>query len=335
MYQKSEEIYDFNESFNFNRLTLLKPVTAISGLQTFMRFKMNNSLGGTTPLLVQTPKCPTKKGIITTNKKSSMELLLSLSEYKDTEFIEWINALEKYSRQIIYANIKEWFSGDIINDMDDLESYFRDILKSVKGGVSMTVNIPNDLIIYDESQNRVDTSKVIAEQTNLVCILEFEGIKCNANNFEFVINVRQMMTIEPFFSKCVIKLPSQLATSATSATSATPHNDNLGNALTQNESNVVMGMAMSGNDVAAPQLPFKENENDLLPVLQESEIKMDDESATLKDRHEIYMKLYKDAKEKAKNARHLAIMAYLEKNKIKNTYMLDDIESDDDDDLYD
>jgi hypothetical protein len=33
-------------------------------------------------------------------------------------------------------------------------------------------------------------------------------------------------------------------------------------------------------------------------------------------------------------ARHLALIAYLEKNQIKNTYMIQDIESDDDDDDF-
>jgi hypothetical protein len=93
------------------------------------------------------------------------------------------------------------------------------------------------------------------------------------------------------------------------------------------------------NVVAPPSSnpPFNKSEIDFdVPLLEESQIKMDDEPTELKDRREIYLKLYREAKEKAKMARNLALMAYLEKNEIKNTYMLDDVESDEDDDeLYD
>jgi hypothetical protein len=52
----------------------------------------------------------------------------------------------------------------------------------------------------------------------------------------------------------------------------------------------------------------------------------------LKDRRQIYLELYRNAKDKARIARSIALSAYLEKMRIKNAYMLDDVESDDDDD---
>ena len=42
--------------------------------------------------------------------------------------------------------------------------------------------------------------------------------------------------------------------------------------------------------------------------------------------------MYKDARKKAKLAKELSVASYLEAQKIKNTYMLDDIDSDSDDD---
>ena len=70
--------------------------------------------------------------------------------------------------------------------------------------------------------------------------------------------------------------------------------------------------------------------------MEETHLKLDDDNdiVELKDRKQIIMELYKNAKEKAKMARHLALIAYLEKNQIKNTYMIQDIESDDDDDDF-
>jgi hypothetical protein len=40
--------------------------------------------------------------------------------------------------------------------------------------------------------------------------------------------------------------------------------------------------------------------------------------------------MYKEARQKAKDARDLALSSFLEAKRIKNTYMLDDIDSDSD-----
>ena len=61
---------------------------------------------------------------------------------------------------------------------------------------------------------------------------------------------------------------------------------------------------------------------------------MDDKDAiTIKQRKEMYYEMYVEARRKAKIARDLALSAYLEARRIKNTYMLEDIldESDESD----
>ena len=47
----------------------------------------------------------------------------------------------------------------------------------------------------------------------------------------------------------------------------------------------------------------------------------------------VYREIYKKAKEKAKMARRLAIQAFLEAKKIKNTFLVGEVEESDDDDL--
>jgi hypothetical protein len=49
------------------------------------------------------------------------------------------------------------------------------------------------------------------------------------------------------------------------------------------------------------------------------------ETISIKQRNDVYYKMYREAREKAKIARDLALSAYLEAKRIKNTYMLDDI----------
>jgi hypothetical protein len=52
----------------------------------------------------------------------------------------------------------------------------------------------------------------------------------------------------------------------------------------------------------------------------------------LKKRNDVYYQMYREARKKAKAARNLALSSYLEAKRIKNTYMLDDIENSDSDD---
>jgi hypothetical protein len=54
-----------------------------------------------------------------------------------------------------------------------------------------------------------------------------------------------------------------------------------------------------------------------------------EETIKLKNPNEVYMEIYKIAKQKAKQHKKAAISAYLEAKKIKNTYLLEDLENSD------
>jgi hypothetical protein len=59
----------------------------------------------------------------------------------------------------------------------------------------------------------------------------------------------------------------------------------------------------------------------------------DTDTIVIKQRNDVYYKMYKEARKKAKLARDLALSSYLEAKKIKNTYMLEDISDSDDSDV--
>ena len=56
----------------------------------------------------------------------------------------------------------------------------------------------------------------------------------------------------------------------------------------------------------------------------------DDDTVFLKERNDVYYKMYRDALQKAKMAKSLALTNYLEAKRIKNTYMLTDLSDDSD-----
>ena len=66
------------------------------------------------------------------------------------------------------------------------------------------------------------------------------------------------------------------------------------------------------------------NEIEILPPSESTD------SLTLKKPNEVYMEIYKEAKKKAQEAKKHAIQAYLEAKRIKSLYLLDEIESSDD-----
>ena len=66
------------------------------------------------------------------------------------------------------------------------------------------------------------------------------------------------------------------------------------------------------------------------------EIKVDvkeEDSIKLKNANDVYLDIYKKARDKAKKARNEAIKAYLEVKRIKELYMLDVVDSSDDEEL--
>jgi len=79
---------------------------------------------------------------------------------------------------------------------------------------------------------------------------------------------------------------------------------------------------------------IEKNTNDDINTLELNEINLEIpeelESVQLKNPNEVYLEIYKEVKKRAKEAKKKAIEAYLEAKRIKSLYLLDEIESSDD-----
>ena len=84
------------------------------------------------------------------------------------------------------------------------------------------------------------------------------------------------------------------------------------------------------------KMDIEENNQMFSQNLKELELCVDDlevqEPFSINERKDVYYKMYKDARKKAKIAKELALASYLEARNIKNTYMLEDIENSDSED---
>lgn len=199
-------IFETNAAFPFDKMVLTPP-TLMSGGNYFIKFLMNGS-----PLYIQPPKCRTKGGISKTGKKPYSDLMFT---NENPDFIQWMEDLESTVCKSIYDNRAKWFESEM--ELHDVENYLTSPLKIYKSGkfYLLRTNIPTrlgkiSLTIYDEDENVVD-SESLKEETNLITILEVQGIKCSARSFQIEIEVKQMMTLNPtdLFEKCIIKTNSK------------------------------------------------------------------------------------------------------------------------------
>ena len=352
-----EEIFEPNDQFPFHKLELLKPVLA-SGGNYFIRFITNNS-----PLYIQPPKCITKQGIIKGTKRMYSDLMFT----NDTPaFIRWMENLETHCQKIIYENRGAWFEGDL--EMHDIENYFTSPMKVFKSGKFYIVRSNISLVlgkttlkIYDEDENE-ENPESIHEETNVMTILEFQGIKCSARSFQIEIEIKQMMVLKPrkLFEKCVIKTFNKPATTiinsptdyeSNSITDGEPEPNDLPmknidldknddeNYLGDDTSNIIhdeepIKDETLGNTMT-PSIVELKPEPKISNGLEEVEFNLEEipnaDLIQIKKRNDVYYEMYREARRKAKIARDLALSAFLEAKNIKNTYMLDDVSDSSDD----
>ena len=367
------EIYDTDKSFDFSKLVLTKP-SLIGGGNYFIRFLVNNN-----HLYVQPPKCITRQGFIKTGKRYYIDLMFT---NENEEFINWMENLENHCHQYIYKNRANWFDSEM--ELHDIENYFTSPLKLFKSGkfYIVRVNVTNalgkpNLKIYDENENDVNLES-INDKTNVISILEIQGIRCSASSFQIDIELKQMMVIKPnnLFERALIKTKNTRPIESVDTINNKIETNNLGNSIDNREPDIIEDTIIEKHQESIVDNPIQEfdlkpeteqaqehtnniemyidtsnqenidnNEMEELLIenpktidgMEEIEFNLeelpDTDTIVIKQRNDVYYKMYKEARKKAKLARDLALSSYLEAKKIKNTYMLEDISDSDDSDV--
>ena len=344
-----EHIVDPIPSYDFSQLTCISP-TLISVGHYFIRILQNT---GQKPFYIQPPKCTTKQGIIKSGKKMYCDLLF---KHEDEQFTEFLEGLESFCRTKIFQNKDKWFDSDLSEE--DIEESFTPTAKLYKSGKlhSVRVNIPIrmgkcSLKIYNEDEQDIDIDTV-KENIQLMTILEVQGIRCSARNFQIDMEVKQMMTLKPvdMFEKCVFAKPSSLAKKEVvleKVPDVVEDNDvskvndedtiQIDNAEDQMEDVVDLDEMEEMEEIEEQEKEdtIKKIEEPLAdPILGLNEVELDisnvEGEMRLKKRNDVYYDMYKEAKRKARIARDFAIASYLEARQIRHNFLEDDEMSDDD-----
>ena len=357
-------IYQANEDFDFSRIHLANPIPYQGG-SYFSKVLIGSNDDS---LYIQSPKCKTKQGIVKTGKKRYTDLLFS---NHNENFINFLNNLEENLQQIIFKKQSLWFVNNDLDIEDIQSNFISPIKVYkgnnylVRTNLNQPrTNIENAIPIFNESES-VKQMDDITDKSEIICILEILGIKFTQKNFQIEINIKQIMLIEnsPIFDNCLIKpdnyskpnIPAsgddtEMKTELPADSNTEPLETletvetDIETEETKNLNNDIDDESVM-NDNSKDNINNNESDNNIeitdslennlgLEELSEYQIKIDDpkeESMDLKKPVEIYMNLYLDARKKAKEAKKVALDAYLAAQNIKETYNLD-IESDEDED---
>jgi hypothetical protein len=367
-----DDIIEPNSNFDFTKLSLAQP-TGIQGGAYFTKLLYNAK-----PLYIQTPKSLTKQGFVKNGKKIYCDLMF---DNNDEEFITWIENLETKCHSLIFEKSDAWFQNSL--DLNDIETAFNSVLKSYKAGKKYLVrtNVKINSLsgspiikIYNESEVPL-TIEDVNHETNIISILEIQGIKFTTRNFQIEIELKQTMVLntDKIFENCLIKKNSNVEKRDESKNNITTNEliseivlEDLAKERQEYTENVILPTEETIEECDKNEIvedtrqtteepieePIEESKDqpeedvkneivnleenninlDIVPI----ELNFDDESLetiTLKKPNQVYYDLYKEAREKAKQAKKEAILAYLEAKNIKKAYMLEDIDSSDDSDI--
>jgi hypothetical protein len=361
-----ENIIEPNNLFDFSKLSLAHPV-GIQGGAYFTKIEFNKK-----PLYIQTSKSLTRQGFVKTGKKYYCDLMFD----KNSEsLIHWFENLEEKCHKLIYEKKDAWFQGNL--EKADIETAFNPLIRVYKSGkyYLLRANVKNTkddnpaIKIYNEKEIALGINDVNTE-TEIISILDIQGIKFTSRNFQIEIELKQAMVLdnEPIFESCLIKTNKkndkpleefiQLGTTQESLINE-QLNEDLDNTFEEiptmleenvdgkKESNTLEEIELL--DILQEDNPepkeenisiefedlvddIEENNNDL-KELNNNDLNLDknDVSIILKKPNQVYFELYKEARNKAKHAKKNAILAYLEAKNIKKTYMLENINDSDSD----
>ena len=134
----SDKIIDIDtaDGFNFNKVKLGRPIP-LHGQTLFSKLTNNNK-----ELFIQTPPGVFKSKFVDMENKSYCEFILSIN---NSNAIEWFENLEKCIQEHIFNNRNNWFHGQKLPDMSDIEDIFHPILRSYKSGKYFVIRLQTEM----------------------------------------------------------------------------------------------------------------------------------------------------------------------------------------------
>lgn len=366
---------DNNDSFDFNNITLGKPIV-LQG-QTFFSKVLNKQ----NELIIQTPKGLLKNGFVKSGKKTYCDFMISKINQNS---LEWFEKIEEKIQQSIYEKSDEWFHGEKL-EKDDIEEMYNSCLKSYKSGKFFTLRLytesprsvvkkTNIINIFDDNGNVLNETD-IDNNAELICLFHIHGIKFSTKNFQLYVELKQILVTKednnifnkPLINTTIINNVEKIDVNVKENEEIDINEKNNGGEIleeikndnddvaTYDKLNQIINNDEETNNVSNDNIVNKEetnkeeniikeientkelskeinNQNDDLveyePVINEDIEVIELEKMKINNKKKHYDE-YIEAKNKAKIARKETLKLIAEAKKIKNIYMLNDLDDND------
>lgn len=322
------EIIDIS-NFNSEKLKINIPSQTEDG--QFSKLSYNNS-----PIIIQTPISLTKQGIIKHGKRLVCDLMFKSIE---TEFLNWFEQIESSVHGMLFSKGEEWFEQKL--ELVDIENLFSTPVKIFRSGkyYLLRASLKESIKIFKENDNIMSlTYSDITSESNIISILEIKGVKYTNKDFQFDIEIKQMMIVQPdpFSENCFIKIKRKEVKEDAEDLGSKVMKLDIDNIVTEMIEKKDIEIDLNINDNLIEE-PVKETELPLTELKFEdlSDIGLENMDTFSLDNFEskpIHPKDYEDAKKEAKDAKSKAILAYLKLDELKKKYNIED-ESDENVDL--
>ena len=364
-----EQIYDTRDKltqFDFSKLVLSKP-TLISGGNYFIRFKKNNFPLYIQPPSCSTRNGFVKNGrkyhtdlMFTNEDEYIIQWLERLEEYC-VNFI-YSHRSDWFDGDMEIVDIENYFTSP-------LKVYKSGKYYTVRVNIPSALDKPNIKIYDEKEEivdfNSInDTTRIISimEVQGIKCSARSFQIELEMKQ----VLVTKPIELD-LFNKCIITHTEKVIHETPTSIDVDTNNDIVSNKEVIEETmDTIKTIIEEKHDTieTIDNLGKRENidehtdtqpndaivENDDMPLTIENNVAptnefissdtmqevvfnledlSQDETVNLKQPNEVYYQMYKDAIQKAKIAREMALSSYLEAKNIKNTYMLTDIDDSD------
>ena len=202
------DVHKADETFEFDKLALASPNGIVGGGSYLAKYVYKGNKG---PLYIQTTKTKSKDGIVVAGKKAHIDIVLSND---DTDFVDWIDNLVKYSIDLLFEKKNMWFTEEL--DKNTIQDSFHLPIRTYKKGqyllrVNLELNKLTSHIqpfickVFDENRHSASID-YIKPENQFISIIEFQGIKFTNRNFQIELLLRQVLVTPdlPLLDTCII-----------------------------------------------------------------------------------------------------------------------------------
>jgi len=275
--------------------------------------------------LIQTPQGKLKQGFQKASSPGSMKRLACdlVFSVHDSEFFDWIEKLESFCVDYLFQNQKLWFQTDL--SVEDVENLFVSPFKIFKSSKTYQLrchisDLGQSLKVFDADKKSVVYDETFHTDAPVVGVVEVVGIRCSQKHFQIDLELKQLLQLPTGGvlkeATCLIQGPPA-PVQGTETTQETEVVKDSGKGEETKDVSVEetagdSGKAEEGEAVVLEDSGKGEGNVEVSVVVEDS-----GKESGVDQEQDVYARVL----EKARMARNLGVLNYLESKKVGNTQL--------------